>query len=111
MKDLILEEAYRVLGNELRDSEQISAFQAILRAQINLALKGHGPAQRAFIRAVVEADDEKSNAKESSKTEGDPNASGSPGRSLIGHAIERLRDEMRKQGLPISAGRSPATRY
>jgi hypothetical protein len=52
-KQLTLEEAYRAVV--VKDDERavpVPALQAVLRSQIELAIKGNGPAQRAILAAV-----------------------------------------------------------
>ena len=52
-KALALQEAYRPVTVRLGDEVlTLPAIQAVLRAQIALAAKGNGPAQRALIAAV-----------------------------------------------------------
>jgi uncharacterized protein DUF5681 len=52
-KALLLQEAYRPVTVRVGDkTHTLPAIQAVLRAQIALAAKGHGPAQRAFIATV-----------------------------------------------------------
>jgi len=52
-KALLLQEAYRPVTVRVGDKvHTLPAIQAVLRAQIALAAKGHGPAQRAFIATV-----------------------------------------------------------
>jgi hypothetical protein len=52
-KTLVLEEAYRLVKVRVGDKEStLPAIQAVLRAQIALAAKGNGPAQRAFLATV-----------------------------------------------------------
>lgn len=53
IKSLALKEAYRLVRIKEGDSTvALPAIQAILRAQLALAAKGNGPAQRAIIAAI-----------------------------------------------------------
>jgi hypothetical protein len=66
--ELIAEEAYRMVWDyKLDDIEQIPAIQYVLRAQFKLAANGHGPAQRAFIKLVMEVAKEELKAEEKRK--------------------------------------------
>ena len=59
-KDIALQEAYRLVT--VRDGDgfkKIPAIQAVHRAQVALAAKGNGPAQRAFLRIVQGIEAEK----------------------------------------------------
>jgi Family of unknown function (DUF5681) len=52
-KQIAMEEAYRLVTVKDGDGvKRIPAIQAVHRAQIALAAKGNGPAQRAFLRIV-----------------------------------------------------------
>jgi Family of unknown function (DUF5681) len=52
-KALVLQEAYRPVTMRVGDKVlTLPAIQAVLRSQVALAAKGHGPSQRAFIAAV-----------------------------------------------------------
>lgn len=53
VKALALKEAYRLVKIKEGDNVvALPAIQAILRAQLALAAKGNGPAQRAFLAAI-----------------------------------------------------------
>jgi Family of unknown function (DUF5681) len=58
-RKLILQEAFRMLN--LREGDKVTripALQAVLRSQIALAAKDHGPAQRAVVKTVQEIEAE-----------------------------------------------------
>jgi Family of unknown function (DUF5681) len=71
VRELIMQEAARtVFAYGTFDLEEMPAFQAILRGQCELALKGHGPAQRHFLKLVLQAEHKKMEAdKERKKLE------------------------------------------
>jgi len=59
-EELMLQEAYRLVT--VRDGDgtaRIPAFRAVLRAQIALAAKGNGPAQRSVQRSLQKIEAER----------------------------------------------------
>src|SRR5579864_9325458 len=60
VKQLALDEAYREVAVD-EDGEAITmpAIQAVIRAQLALAAKGNGPAQRAVLKMVQEIETER----------------------------------------------------
>jgi len=66
--ELIAEEAYRMVWDyKVDDMEEIPAIQSVLRAQFKLAVNGHGPAQRAFIKLAMKVAKEELKAEEKRK--------------------------------------------
>ena len=58
VKDLIVDEIYRLVQEgDTERGKKLPAIQAVLRSQVKLALKGHGPAQRAVIKLAIDADE------------------------------------------------------
>jgi uncharacterized protein DUF5681 len=60
VKQLTLDEAYREVAiDEDGEARMMPAIQAVIRAQLTLAAKGNGPAQRAVLKMVQEIETER----------------------------------------------------
>jgi hypothetical protein len=51
-----MQEARRMVEQGPSEGQKMEAIRAVLRAQSELALSGNGPAQRHFIKLVMEAE-------------------------------------------------------
>jgi uncharacterized protein DUF5681 len=83
VKQLALDEAYREVAiDEDGEAGMMPAIQAVIRAQLALASKGNGPAQRAVLKMVQEIETERAAIEAMRPSRADaphkPRRSGSP---------------------------------